>query len=233
MKKLLCLVLLVLCSFSLSAQDKRPIELNAALGYGYNYTWNSYGMFDAKVLVPINPYFELDAALRLNTANLYVAGVNLRPTFPVNVGEMFLETKLIYMANVRNRIHDVNAALSLGYRMDYVTVQLGIYTHLMNEFGRRWNSDNELLSEPINVIYNVEARVRPSNSKWNLWLRVASYDDYQVERMFQPIFTVGAKYNVWSKMWIWADVACKPTGMFHLDASFYSIQARVGLTWNF
>mgnify|MGYP006873056049 CR=1 FL=1 len=235
MKKLFFLLLSIVLSFCVFAADenKRPIELSGSLGYGYNYTWGSYGLLDVKTLVPINPNFELDAAIRLNTANLYAAGVNLRPLFPLNVGEMYVETKLIYLSNVRNRIHDLNAAVSVGYRMDYVTVQLGVYTHLMDEFKREWASENEVLTEPISLLYSIEARVRPASSNWNLWMRCASFDEYQVERMLQPIFTIGAKYNAWKKMWVWADVACKPTGMFHLDATFYGIQARAGLTWNF
>ena len=234
MKKLV--VLFAAIAFAVGAfpqENREPIMVKAYIGYGYNYTYRSYANIDVRADIPINEHFELDASFEECTANIFSVGTNLRPKFALPVGEMYVETKLLYKAVVRNSIHDFNAGLSLGYRMDYVDVQIGMFGHLMSEFHRKWNSEDEIVTEPISMLYRVNVYVRPQASKWNLNLGLTNFDDYIVERFWQPMFFVGGRYNINERMRVLADVEIKPTGMFHLDASFYGIKARVGLAWLF
>lgn len=230
------LLIIILCLFvvhTTNAEQREPITLKAYIGYGYNYTYKSYANIDVKAEFNINNNFELDAAVEGCTANTYTIGTNLRPKFALPVGEMYVETKLIYCAVVRNKIHDFNAALSLGYRMDYVNVQIGMFGHLMSEFKRNWHSEDEILTEPLSMIYNVEAFVRPQKSIWNLSFRISNFDDYQIERFWQPMFFIGGRYNIKEQLQLLADISFKPAGMFHLDATFYGMEACVGVGWTF
>jgi len=58
-------------------------------------------------------------------------------------------------------------------------------------------------------------------------------DDYQMERMWQPLFMIGAWYDVTDHWRINMGVQCKPTGMFHLDATFYGATLRAGFSYKF
>lgn len=62
---------------------------------------------------------------------------------------------------------------------------------------------------------------------------ISNVDDYQMERMWQPLFMVGAWYDVTNNWRLNFGVQCKPTGMFHLDATFYGATARAGFTYRF
>lgn len=223
--------LIAVASVVIAQPDKQQAELRVSALYGYNYTWAHYGGLDLWAHVPINPHFELDAAAELSTANLYSLSVNARPLFPLSVGDIYIDTRLLYRAIVRNRIHEAAAALSLGYRMDYVNVEVGMFTRLMSAFRREWHSEEEILTEPIDMLYSLEVFVRPQSSRWNLSLRISDFDDYQIERMWQPMLMLGGRYSPTERLGILLQAQLKPTGMFHLNASFYGATIRAGVSY--
>ncbi len=201
--------------------------------YGYNYTWENYGGASVIATMPINPHFELVAGVQALSSNVHTASVDIRPVFPLPVGDLYLSTRAVYTAAVRNTMQDIAASVGIGYRMDYVDVQFGLQGRMMNAFKRDKHSTDEVLFEVPSLLYGVEVWVRPQTSVWNLSLRMANYDDFQIERMWQPFFRLGAWYDVNNHWRVLADITCKPTGMFHLCASFYGIQARAGFAYRF
>lgn len=223
------LFILFIYSNSLYA-EQQPIRVGANIGYGYNYTWSHYAWVDVATSLPLNPYFEMDALAQLNIANLYTISLDMRPKFPVKVGEIFLDTKLLYRAVVRNRIHDFAGGFSFGYRMDYVSVQLGIAGRLLEDMDVDWHTENAIVFEPT-MLYGLEVFVRPQQSMWNLSFAVANFDRYQMERFFQPMFMVNSRVDINNLIRLNMGVECKPTGMFHLDASFYGVHAYFGLAF--
>lgn len=229
----LLLSMLCACSLVHLQAETQPVVLKTFAEYSYNYTYSHYANLGLWTRVPLNRYFELDAAGQLSTANLYTLSVDMRPLFPLPVGEMYLDTRLLYRAIVRNETHDATASLALGYRMDYVDVHVGLATRLLCGFNREWHSQDEIVTEPINAIYSVEVFVRPQSSPWNLSLRVANTDEFQIERMIQPLFMLGGRYNPTDHWSVLLGVQCKPTGMFHLNASFYGITLRAGMAYCF
>ena len=63
--------------------------------------------------MPFNPHFEMEARLQFSTANIHTGVVQIRPKFELPVGEMFIETDVMYRAVARNRIGDITAALGV------------------------------------------------------------------------------------------------------------------------
>ena len=201
--------------------------------YSFNRTWGHHANFDVQALMPINKHFEMEAKLQFSTANVHTGAVLLRPKFELPVGEMFVETDMLYKAVARNRMSDMTAALGLGYRMDYVSVTLGLFSRVFINWDRSIHTDETYVVEPFNLLYRLEVFCRPQDNPWNLSFIISNVDDYQMERMWQPLFMVGAWYDVTDHWRINLGVQCKPTGMFHLDASFYGATARAGFTYRF
>ncbi len=233
----LCIAFLV-CLFCAHTQhiaaDNPSYALTVHANYGYNYTWENYGGGSVVAYLPINPHFEAEVGARILSSNVHTFQADIRPVFPLPVGALYLSTHVIYTASCRNHIQDVAASLGLGYRMDYVNIQFGLQARMIDTFGWNWNSASQIIFEAPHLLYGVEAYVRPeSTSPWNISLRFANFDDFQIERMWQPLFQIGGRYNIDTNWRVLADVTCKPTGMFHLNASFYGIQARAGFTYNF
>ncbi len=230
---LLCACLVVLGTHAAERTDyskTQPMRLNVYANYGYNYTYLNYGGGSIVATLPINPHFELVAGVQALSTNIHTASANIRPLFPLSVGALYIDTRLLYTASFRHELHDIAASVGLGYRMDYVDVQFGLQARMMNAFYCEKHSEEEIIFEAPHLLYGVEVFVRPQTSNWNLSLRLANYDDFQIERMWQPIFRAGTYIDVNPKWRIVADVTCKPTGMFHLTASFWGVQARAGFS---
>ncbi len=82
--------------------------------YDFNRIYRSYGSFNLQALCPINPHFELDARVQAQTANIYTIAAVARPTFDVPVGQLYMETELLYKMVMRAEQQDCGAASSFG-----------------------------------------------------------------------------------------------------------------------
>ena len=236
MKKTI-LFLALMCTGVLVAANPgfgdRKYSLTGMVEYSYNTTWGHHANFDIQSLMPINAHFEMEAKLQFSTANVYTGVVQLRPKFELPVGELFVETDVLYKAIARNRMSDIDAALAVGYRMDYVSITLGVFCRVLDDWDRSAHSEDNYVVEPFNLLYRIEAFCRPQNNNWNLSFLFSNVDDYQMERMWQPLFGIGAWYDINEHCRLNFSAQCKPTGMFHLDATFYGATGRVGFTYRF
>lgn len=223
----------------------KPYSLSVLGTYTYNTTWQHCGGGELKAFMPVNPNVEIEAAAEGLSADVYSVSGTVRPKFALPVGEMFFDASVLYSAVNRNRTHDFVGALSLGYRMDYVNFQFGCFTRTIAGFGRTWNSEDGYVTDPFNLLYRVSVNVRPLCERWNIYFGMSDYTELQYERMWQPLFFLGAyydfppsssfeyEYNAASHFRLIAEVICKPTGMFHLDASFYGVKVKAGFAYKF
>ena len=246
MKKLFLLCTLGLL-LALSASAK-PYSVTVLGEYGYNTTWGHFGGGEVRANLPFNDYFELDVAGEGLSSRVYTLSATARPKFPLPVGEMFLDGTLFYSAVQRNRIANYVMAASVGYRMDYVSIQLGIFGQVFRDIDLSYHSLDGHAVEPFNLLYRLQINTRPEQSPWNIYLGASDYTELEYERHWQPIFFLGGYYdlpyyNVFSKsdnlrgnirnIRLLAEVYCKPTGMFHLNATFYGVKAKVGVALRF
>lgn len=212
---------------------ERKYSLTVMGEYSYNNTWGHHANVDVQALLPFNPHFEMETKMQLSTANVYTGVLQFRPKFPLPVGELFLETDLRYRAVARNQIGDITAAVGVGYRMDYVSVTIGSFFRVLDDWTLDWHSEGNYVVEPFNLLYRIEVFCRPQTNNWNLSFLFSNTDDYQMERMWQPLFAVCAYYDVTPHWRLNFGAQCKPTGMFHLDATFYGATARAGFSYRF
>ena len=227
------LLLLPMMAFAQVQSGDSQYSLSLHVGYGHNQTYGSMGNFDIDAYMPINQYFEMQTNIRLSTANFYAMGVQLRPKFALPVGEMFIEDRLMARLITRDQFNEVLQALSLGYRMEYVSFQVGMATRLMIQQPYEWHSTESIICEPFIMLYRVEAFVRPQTSKWNINMCVSNMDNYQIERVWQPMFMLGGWYDPTDHWRVRMSAECKPTGMFHLNATYYGAEVRVGAEYRF
>ena len=236
MKKIL-LFFALLCPLIMlagtSGFGERGYRLTVMGEYAYNTTWSHHGNIDVQALLPFNPHFEMEAKVQFSTANVYTGALQFRPKFALPVGELFVETDVMYRAVARNTMSDITAALALGYRMDYVSVTIGMYGRVFDDWKRDWHSNETYVVEPFNLLYRIEVFCRPQKNFWNLSACFSNVDDHQMERMWQPLFALKAWYDINEHWRLQFGAQCKPTGMFHLDATFYGATARAGFTYKF
>ena len=133
--------------------------------------------------MPINQHFDMQANIRTSTANVHTLGVQLRPKFALPVGELYVEDRLMMRFAQRDSYRDFVHAISLGYMMQYVNVQVGMSNRIITPLPYTNHSEDEMILEPFDIIYRVEAFVRPQSAAWNISLCVSNMDNYQIERM--------------------------------------------------
>lgn len=246
--RLLTFIAIVACSLCAAANPQDDRYSVSALGtYGYNSTWSHFGGVEIQATMPINPHFVMHVNAELLSANVYTFSANMQPRFALPVGEMYLDGSFLTSIYQRNRICSYTMAASVGYRMDYVTAQFGFHSLISHDMNVRWHEEANYVVEPFNLLYKIDVRVRPNTSVWNLHLGFANFTELEYERMWQPLFFIGAHYdlpvNISTQisdsqpykrhLRLLCEIVVKPTGMFHLDASFYGMKAKVGLAYQF
>lgn len=222
---------LALFSNPLCASEQYSISLD--MGYGHNLTYGSFANFDLGAYMPLNTHFEMQANVRMSTANTYAVGVQMRPKFALPVGEMYIEDRLLTSFIRREQFLDFVHALSVGYRMQYVNVQLGMTNRVMLPPTYELRAGDTFVCEPFDLLYRLEVYVRPATSVWNLSLALANVDEYQIERMWQPMFYLGGWYDINDHWRLSLQGKLKLAGMFHLNAHYYASEVRVGAEYKF
>ena len=232
MKKLIIISLgfLTFMSLPLCASDRYTLSFD--MGYGHNLTYGSFANFDLGAYMPFNTHLEMQADVRLSTANPYAIGVQMRPKFALPVGEMYIEDRLFTKFFCRDNSLDFVHAISVGYKMQYVNVQLGMTNRVMLPPNSESGGDT-FVCEPFDLLYRVEVNVRPTTSVWNLSLALSNVDDYEIERMWQPMFYLGGWYDINDHWRVSLRGKLKLAGMFHLTAHYYASEVRVGTQYRF
>lgn len=235
-------ILLVLLALSASAvtldrgfDNTRSTHyaLSLQTEYMYNRTHGSIGNFAAIATMPLNPHFELRAGIQASTINHHTLALQMRPKFDLPIGQLFIDGNMLYKAAIPYNQWDLVGALSVGYRMDFLSFQVGSFARIMDFYKRDGHSASAYNVEPFNLMYRVQVFCRPQTEQWNLWFAIANFDEWQYERMWQPMFFAGAHYDFNEHWQLNLAAQCKLAGMFHLDATFYAAYLRAGFTYRF
>ena len=234
--RLFAVLVLSFCALASVAQVQptdTTYKISLHTGYAHNLTYGSYANFDIDAYLPINQHFDMQANLRTSTANSHSLGLQLRPKFALPVGELYIEDRLMMRLVARDEFNEFLHAISLGYMMEHVNVQVGVYTRIIQATPYVSQSEDEVICEPYDVLYRVEAFVRPRTSPWNISLALSNGDNYQIERMWQPVFYLGGWYDINEHWRVRMSGKMKLAGMFHLNAHYYASELRVGAEYRF
>ena len=202
-------------------------------GYGHNLTYGSMANFDIDAFMPINQHFEMQANVRTSTANYHSIGVQLRPKFALPKGELYLEDRLMARLIARDEVNEFLHAISLGYRMQYVDVQVGLINRVIMPLPYERNTLDKYIVEPFQLLYRLECFVRPVTSPWNIAIAISNADDYMIERPWTPMLYLGGWYDIDSHWRLRLSGKYKNAGMFHMNAHYYAAEVRVGAEYRF
>jgi len=221
--------ILILSAVSLQAQEKHERYSISALGmYGWNQTWRNHGGLDVIGYLPVSRHFEASASMELHSPNTFSITATASPKFKLPVGEIFIDGTIHYRQMCIWGTADLNLAASVGYRMDYVSAQIGFTPHFTLDL-----EQHRHITEPINMLYRLSVNVRPCSSRWNAGAGVANYTDFEYERTCEPMFFINGHFDINERFSIPARLDIKPAGAFHLTAQFWGISFRTGVKYTF
>ena len=227
---LLCLPT-ALCAQTQQQDSTYSLALHA--GYGHNLTYGSMANLDIDAYMPITHYFEIEANVRTSTANYHTIGLQLRPKFALPQGELYLEDRLMARFVVRDHVNEWLHTLSLGYRMQYVDVQLGFINRVIVPLPYERNTLKKNIVEPFQLLYRIEGFVRPATSPWNISIAISNADDHMIERPWTPMLSLGGWYDIDAHWRLRLSGKYKNAGMFHMNAHYYAFELRLGAEYRF
>ena len=235
---LLVLLFFLAAAPALFAQSSRAghsgaVSLSALGEYDCNATYGSQANFDLLADVPVGERFDCQPAVQFASAGIYSAALQARTLFPVGKGCIYLKDRFLFRDIARSNMYDACLGASVGYYRPHLEAELGMFGRFMDALDRNWHSLDGIMCEPFNCMYTLKGLLRPAGSGWNVSLALTNVDLFQMERMWQPIFILGGNWDCSERLEILADIVCKPTGMFHLNAETYSLTARAGITYRF
>lgn len=200
--------------------------------YDDSRTFAHQGGVDIAGHMPFHTYIEADAGFEFLGPNILAGTLVARPKLPLKVGELFLDAAVHLRAFNSFGTGTFALAASLGYRMDYVSVQLGIQRTAIHDFRKMPGDKGSDIVEP-NLVFRVAVNVRPHTSPWNISLGAGNFNLYQYERLYYPIFFLGGHYDFTEHLTLQAEVDLKFSGMFNMTTHFNELTARAGLTYSF
>lgn len=201
--------------------------------YDYSKTFSHQGGVDIAGHMPFHTYIEADAGFEFLGPKILAGTLAARPKLPLKVGELFLDTAVHLRAFNSFEAGTFALAASLGYRMDYVSVQMGIQRTVLHSFRKAPGDGGSDIVEPVNPIFRIAFNVRPCTSPWNISFGAGNFTLYKYERFYYPIFFLGGHVDITSHLTLQAEVDLQFSGIFNMTAHFNELTARAGLTYNF
>lgn len=235
MRKIILLLLVYILPMTLFAQEKQERKVSGDITVrgviSYNNTWKWYSGGDIKGALHLkNTDIHLD--IESLTANVHSVGATVTPYFNVcKNGQVFLDGTMHSRIYSRDKAYEFVYAGSAGFRMRHFSVQVGVFAKIMDAMKRNWHSVDNYIVEPFNVLYRVAISIKGFDNPWDIYFVGADYNEFEYERVWQPIFTMGGRAKVGERLSIVAEGTLKPTGMFHLDANFYAAWLKVGVNY--
>ena len=195
---------------------------------GQNRTWAGYGGGALQASLPVWEHLDIQAGLQGLSSGVMTGLLHIQPVFPLKEGELFADVTGYYGGFYKYSTKEWLAGGSFGWRNAHVSAQVGLSV--------RWILDRNgagKIVEPIDPLYRIAYRLKTDDAPWNLTGGMANYTRYQVERAMQPVFFLEGRYRLSQQLSLIGEVNIKPTGMFHLTATWYGFSAGLGISYRF
>lgn len=232
MRKTITVILALALGASAFAQDF-GLGVGAALAGGYNTAWGAYAGADVVARATAGEHLEASAVFEGLTSGTLACGVSARPKLNFAAGTLYLDAGVLYRASNPNCIFDFVMFESIGWQMKHLDARVGLFTRTMGSMARDIHTTEEMVTEPFNLLYRIEGKLKGDDSRWDIWGGLTDFSLFEYERHWEPFFFVGGRYAIADGMQIFLQADLKPAGMFHLNASFYGILCRAGVTYSF
>ena len=146
-------------------------------------------------------------------------------------GILYLENRYLYRLFPNYNLQEFNGVLDLGWRSRHFNFQLGLTNRYTAPIPLRQNGGMDVVFEPMNVTFCVEANLFDQQHPWNLGARIANYRDFVIERFTLFFYSVNGYYDFGNGLRITAEAGVHPSGVLNLSAQYNGWFGNVGLIW--
>ena len=220
---------MLVCLFAAASLGAQEVQVNGLVGYNNTFKW--YGGTDVKGVLHVdNTDFTLN--LEALTAKTYSLGMTVSQSFEVcSNGFLFLDGTLHSRIFSIYKTYEFVYAGSVGFRMRHFSAQVGLFSRTIDAFGRDWHSLENYVTEPFNLLYKMKISVMGFDNPWDVYLIGSNYNDFEYERMWEPIFSLGGRYDFKERWSAVAEGTLEAAGIFHGTVKFYEAVMRIGIKY--
>ena len=229
------LLIFLFSLFCVNAQETSKHSISAdvmAQGVmGYNLTYRTYGGADLK---GVFHYDNTDFIFNFEalTAKTFSLGLTVSQAFEVcHNGFVFVDGTLHSRIFAKYKTYEFVYAASAGFKMRHFSIQAGLFSRTIDAFGRDWHSLENYVTEPFNLLYKVKLSAMGFDHPWDVYAVFSNYNDYEYERMWEPIFSLGGRYDFKDRWSAVAEGTLEAAGIFHGTVKFYEAIFRVGVSF--
>lgn len=189
---------------------------------GNNTSLGNFASISLKASHCINSSFVIEGGGQYNTAKGFVT--ELRPSYHHNFksGRLHIEA-LTHYAPYSN-IHNYAFGGGIGYTARCFWATLGYYHRTIQSSGSSFN-------EPFNIYYELGISFLPQIAKWDLTISFTNSRIFELERHYQPTFSLDCWWHPNERISTTLGVHYKPAGMFHLTSDYYKFYANIGICY--
>ena len=225
------LILFVLPSVRASGQTERNHEMLAYGTLGHNYAEGMYGELAAIGTYHYGDDLALRGGLECSTAGRLEAMTGWEAGMTVGECRLWFVTYCQWRRFALWKTNEFCSRIGLGLTRNGWRVQMGLARRTMTATMVNWLSHNtDFLSEPFNFMYEVcHTWSFGKDDEWMLSARVSDFDDFVIDRAYQPLFSVMGRWKVWQHTELVGRVIVHPTGMLSLSANYYEFMMNIGV----
>lgn len=212
--------------------NSRPF-MNVSLGYTHSLLHGHGILADVALDYTPRKWVELFGGVNVNTWNIYTASVRGDFRWWLSDSEnLAIRNQYLYNCFVDDNLQRFNISLALAYDQEYFYIAAGSYIHFFTPIYSS-SSKRSFVWEP-GFVYDVRTRLFKKSHVWNLGIQITNILPFIVERFYAPIFVLNANYRLLGEgvnnFNLFAQLACQPSGIFHISANYYSFYIKIGLS---
>jgi hypothetical protein len=151
-------------------------------------------------------------------------------SFPLDVKGLFIRTAYSGV------IHENKWGLLLNSQTKHFRIGLGTNFRtlaLNNEEAKSLNdSINTSVHENWNMLYKFSYYIKPIGNKWNIYLSVTNIDYFNISQETNPIFKIGALYDLSLPVTFFIDSSYQSAGILNMNIEYFGFFIKTGIIWN-
>ena len=228
----ICLLLqLVLPRVWASGQTESKHEMLAYGTLGHNYAEGVYGALGARGAYHYGDELALRCGIECNSSGRLSAMTGWESGMTMGECRLWLVTYCLWRRFPSWRTNEFSSRIGLRLIRNGWSVQMGLAWRTMTQAGVNWlNHSTDFLFEPFNLMYEVCHTWRLGKRKeWAVSARVSDFDDFVMDRAYQPQFSVEGRWKVRQHAELFGRAVVHPTGMFSLSANYYEAMMNIGV----
>lgn len=215
-----------------SSLQAQQCAVTLGIKAGRNYSLGALTALYADASYTAHKHLAIQGGAQYSTLSRLVAQgsaidrltLELRPAYfhDLKCGRLQTQLLLHYTHQASTRSYALGCGAELDTRL--VDLTLGYYY-------RTIGIDNATVKEPFNIYYALRLNCLPNAERWRLDVVFSNCLPYELERHYQPSYTVECWWHPTEHLGVQLGLNYKPAGMFHISSDYYQLYSNIGLCY--